>query len=169
MAVKSNFGYFMDKAFEMAEFALEHQEVPVGCVIEHKGKIIARGCNEVNISKNATRHAEMVAIDQIIEEAKIRGIPLAELCDSSCVYVTVEPCIMCVFALRMVGLKTVIHGCQNERFGGCGSVLNIHQATLDPLLEQLHCSAASDEHCDRAKSLLKQFYDGNNPNTSQQV
>lgn len=156
----------MNKAFEMAEFALMHQEVPVGCVIEYKGEIIARGCNEVNISKNATRHAEMVAIDQLLEYSRSLGKPppSEEISSSSCVYVTVEPCIMCAFALRSVGLVRVVYCCRNERFGGCGSVLSVHQEDLDPSLKELDCSTLSEEHEERAKSLLKRFYEGENPN-----
>ena len=157
--------YFMNKAFEMAEFALKHQEVPVGCVIEYKGEIIAQGCNEVNISKNATRHAEMVAVDQLLDYARNCNMELEELCGSCCVYVTVEPCIMCAFALRSVGLLTVTFGCKNERFGGCGSVLDIHSAKMDPSLKTLILIPASDDFIQRAKSLLKKFYEGENPNT----
>lgn len=155
----------MDIAFEMAELALRHKEVPVGCVVEFKGEIIARGCNEVNISKNATRHAEMVAIDQILEYAQKRCMPLEEVCGCSCVYVTVEPCIMCAFALRSIGLINVVFGCKNQRFGGCGSVLSIHQADFESSLKVLNCSSTPDKDQVRARILLKQFYEDDNPNS----
>ena len=156
----------MNKAFEMAEFALRCKEVPVGCVVEHEGAIIARGCNEVNISKNATRHAEMVAIDQVLAYSHRIKKPLRELCESSTVYITVEPCIMCAYALRQVGLVNVVYGCRNDRFGGCGSVLSIHKAELDPALKKLNCFTASDAEQERAKQMLKCFYEGDNPNTA---
>lgn len=57
---------WMKDALEMARYALERGEVPVGCVVVYQGKVVARGCNEVNISLNATRHAEMVAYDQLV-------------------------------------------------------------------------------------------------------
>ncbi len=151
----------------MAELALKNQEVPVGCVIEHEGAIIARGCNEVNISKNATRHAEMVAIDQVLVYSENSDKPLKELCDTSKVYVTVEPCIMCTFALRQVGLTEIVYGCKNERFGGCGSVLSIHKADIiDSSLKKLECSFASEVDQERARLMLKRFYEGANPNTT---
>lgn len=156
----------MDQAFEMAELALKSQEVPVGCVIQHQGETIARGCNEVNITKNATRHAEMVAIDQLLAYSKSHDKPLKELCSASKVYITVEPCIMCAYALRQVGLVNIVYGCKNERFGGCGSVLDIHKAEVDPSLGKLNCSFASDLEQERAKQLLKRFYEGTNPNTA---
>ena len=55
--------YWMKKAFEYAQDALKVGEVPVGCIFVYKGEIIATGRNEVNETKNATRHAELVAID----------------------------------------------------------------------------------------------------------
>ena len=58
--------YWMLEALKMAKLALEQKEVPVGCVVVYKDSIIAKGCNEVNVSLNATRHAEMIAIDQLI-------------------------------------------------------------------------------------------------------
>lgn len=155
----------MDKAFEMAELALKRTEVPVGCVVEFRGEVIAQGCNEVNVSKNATRHAEVVAIDQLVEYAKSVEMPLNELCAASILYVTVEPCIMCAHALRLVGLTSVLYGCKNERFGGCGSVLDVHEAEMDPSLKNLSCSTVSESDEKRAKMLLKQFYEGDNPNS----
>lgn len=157
---------FMNKAFEMAGLALQSKEVPVGCVVEYKGETIAEGCNEVNISKNATRHAEMVAIDQLLEYAEKMSVTLKELCAASCLYVTVEPCIMCAFALRQVGLTSVVFGCRNDRFGGCGSVMDIHQAAMDPSLKKVNCRRASLGDQERARLMLKQFYEGENPNTS---
>ena len=156
----------MKRAFDMAELAIGWNEVPVGCVLEHRGEVIAQGYNEVNISKNATRHAEMVAIDQALEHARGTGTPLEELCAGCCLYVTVEPCIMCTYALRRVGIGHVVYGCRNERFGGCGSVLDAHEAKMEPSLGELICSSASEEHQERAKALLRQFYEGQNPNTS---
>lgn len=150
----------------MAELALKRSEVPVGCVLEYKGEIIAQGCNEVNITKNATRHAEMVAMDQALEHARSATVSLKDMCADCCLYVTVEPCIMCASALRLVGITHVMYGCRNERFGGCGSVLDVHQAKLDPLLSELTCTSASEDDQERAKSLLRQFYEGENPNTS---
>ncbi len=156
----------MNKAFDMAELALRCREVPVGCVIEHRGEVIAKGCNEVNITKNPTRHAEMVAIDQLLEYAREKTMTTEELCNASRMFVTVEPCVMCAFALRTIGVTTVIFGCRNERFGGCGSVLNVHQVDMEgESLKPLECSPGTEQHRDRAKYLLQKFYDGDNPNT----
>lgn len=158
--------HMMARAFEMAELALQKKEVPVGCVVERGGVVIARGCNQVNLTRNATRHAEMVAVDELLEHCRAVGLPLEQVCTESCVYVTVEPCIMCAHALRLVGLTRVVFGCRNERFGGCGSVLGVGDVALDPSLKALDCGRACEEDQERAKLMLKQFYEEKNPNTS---
>lgn len=68
----------------------------------------------------ATRHAEFVAIDEVLLAHKDDILREAEL------FVTVEPCIMCASALSIVGIKRVVFGAANERFGGCGSVMHVH-------------------------------------------
>ncbi|KJE95615.1 tRNA-specific adenosine deaminase 2 [Capsaspora owczarzaki ATCC 30864] len=260
--------------------ALEVGEVPVGCVIvlRETGQVIGRGCNRTNETKNATRHAEFEAIDEVLRwveansdiaaalgqpattESPARGpttasqpvaIPTARasssaaasassastsspsspsttLPHSSCsptspphvgpfsmrragslsasphspptlslflseratsvatstqifqhcdLYVTVEPCVMCAAALRLVGIGAVYYGCGNDRFGGCGSVLDIHS--------EMHRRASSDDasagaadpnrnsrpfRCIsgimrlQAIQLLRDFYQSENPN-----
>ncbi|KAI8051476.1 cytidine and deoxycytidylate deaminase zinc-binding domain-containing protein [Syncephalis plumigaleata] len=112
---------FMQEALACAQEAYDNAEVPVGCVIVYNNEIIARGRNETNESLNATRHAEIVAIDRILASGESASI--FKTCD---LYVTVEPCVMCASALRQLEFRNVYFGCRNERFGGCGSVLSIH-------------------------------------------
>ena len=161
---------WMECAFEMAQRALDCGEVPVGCVVVRGGEVIASGCNEVNRTLNATRHAEVVAIDKLVEYSNKRKETLSSVCSDSVLYVTVEPCIMCAYALRLVGLCSVVYGCNNERFGGCGSVLDIHSKKLSPscssvvsdtVLPPLHCVAGVMK--ERAVRALQKFYEGENP------
>ncbi|XP_053238051.1 tRNA-specific adenosine deaminase 2 isoform X2 [Podarcis raffonei] len=121
---------WMDLAVNMAKEALESGEVPVGCLVVYNNEIIGKGKNEVNETKNATRHAEMVAIDQVMDWCRQNKKEPKEVFANTVLYVTVEPCIMCAAALRMMKIPLVVYGCQNERFGGCGSVLNISSASL---------------------------------------
>ena len=160
---------WMECAFEMTQHALDSGEVPVGCVVVYGGEIIARGCNEVNKTVNATRHAEMVAIDQLVEYSDKHKLSLNSICSGSVLYVTVEPCVMCAYALRLVGLCNVVYGCSNERFGGCGSVLDIHCKELksscsavvsDNFLPPLRCSTGLMK--ERAVRALQRFYEGEN-------
>ena len=161
---------WMEHAFVMARYALKHQEVPVGCVVVYRNEIIARGCNEVNATSNATRHAEMVTIDQLEAYARDKAISLNSICTRATLFVTVEPCVMCAFALRLVGLSNVVFGCRNDRFGGCGSVLDVHEkklqiaSTPESVLPELKLTPLVREK--EAIALLQQFYEGENPNMS---
>ena len=163
---------WMEHAFVMARYALERQEVPVGCVVVCNNEIIAKGCNEVNATLNATRHAEMVVIDQLEVYARDVKTPLKDLCRRSRLFVTVEPCVMCAFALRLIGLCNVVFGCRNDRFGGCGSVLDVHEKelqissssgseTAESALPELELTPLVREK--EAIALLQQFYEGENP------
>ncbi|RWW33213.1 hypothetical protein GW17_00002090 [Ensete ventricosum] len=98
---------FMELALEQARFALENLEVPVGCVIVEDEKVIASGSNCTSATRNATRHAEMEAIDTLLEEWQKIGLSQSEVAEkfSRCdLYVTCEPCIMCATALSILGL-----------------------------------------------------------------
>ena len=142
---------FIRASFEQAELALKDKEVPIGCVVVENQKIIAVGYNQPSKTKNATYHAEIMAM---------MTIPNHRL--SSCqLYVTVEPCIMCTAALRKVGLTDVFFGCKNERFGGCGSIMNAHNdVRLDspPLNVKLYDEIDNQNYELRAVMLLRQFY-----------
>jgi tRNA-specific adenosine deaminase 2 len=118
---------FMKAALHQAELAIQHGEVPVGCVFadESEDRILTEGFNLTNETRNGTRHAELVAMDKLI--FRNRGDPAAL---SKCtLYVTCEPCIMCAAAIAKVGIKKVVFGCHNDRFGGNGSILSIHNST----------------------------------------
>lgn len=121
---------WMEAAMQMARDALESSEVPVGCLMVYNDEVVGKGRNEVNQTKNATRHAELVAIDQALAWCRRNGRDSSEVFERAVLYVTVEPCIMCAAALRLVKVPLVVYGCQNERFGGCGSVLDIASADL---------------------------------------
>jgi len=118
---------WMKRCLELAAKALETGEVPVGCIFVYEGINIGQGSNEVNITKNATRHAEFIAIDEVRRYCQEHGLNEHEVFSNSILYVTTEPCIMCSAALKIVGVKNVVFGCPNPRFGGCGSVLDMHQ------------------------------------------
>lgn len=153
---------WMAVAFDMASEALENGEVPVGCLMVYRNEILGKGRNEVNDTKNATRHAEMVAFDQVVEWCRSRDLDLKEICAQTTLYVTVEPCIMCSAALRLLNIPMIVYGCGNERFGGCGSVLNI--ASDDDLLTGLPLKCISGYRAEEAVDMLKRFYKQENPN-----
>lgn len=139
---------FMREALHMAEKALALGETPVGCVIVHKGAVVGSGMNDTNKSLNGTRHAEFLAITEVLCSHSPGILRLADL------YVTVEPCIMCASALRQYGIRNVFFGCRNERFGGTGTVLSIH---ADAMLDTPYTSYGG-LYRKEAINLLRRFY-----------
>jgi tRNA(adenine34) deaminase len=113
--------YFMGEALRLATKALDQEEVPVGAVIVREGKIIARAYNQVELLKDATAHAEMLAITQA--EAAVGDWRLTD-CD---LYVTKEPCAMCAGALVHVRMRRVVFGCKDPRSGAAGGMINLLQ------------------------------------------
>jgi len=113
--------YFMGEALRQAHRAWAAEEVPVGAVVVYQGRIIARAHNQVETLKDATAHAEMLAVTQA--ESVLGDWRLNE-CD---LYVTKEPCPMCAGALVHVRMKRVIFGCASEKDGAGGSLLQLLQ------------------------------------------
>jgi tRNA(adenine34) deaminase len=113
--------HFMREALRQAQKAYEADEVPVGAVVVRAGRIIARAYNQVELLKDATAHAEMLALTQA--EAALGDWRLTD-CD---LYVSKEPCAMCAGALVHVRIRRVIFGCSDPRAGAAGSVINLLQ------------------------------------------
>ncbi|MBN2184549.1 MAG: nucleoside deaminase [Candidatus Krumholzibacteriota bacterium] len=114
----------MGEALLEARKALGAGEVPVGAVIVREGSIIGRGHNEVEGRSLASAHAEMLAI----EDAS-RTIGDWRL-DGSSLYVTVEPCHMCLGALFLSRVARILFGTVQPRSGACGSVSRMHESQL---------------------------------------
>ena len=83
-------------------------------------ELLAKSHNLTTRTKNATTHCEVNCIREI--SAKNNG----QMPENCCVYVTVEPCIMCAYALNLAGVKRVVFGCRNDKFGGNGSILSLN-------------------------------------------
>ena len=111
----------MGEALRQARKAYAADEVPVGAVIVREGSVIARAWNQVELLKDATAHAEMLAITQA--EAEVGDWRLTD-CD---LYVTKEPCPMCAGAIVHARLRRVIFGCPDPKGGAAGGLLNILQ------------------------------------------
>ncbi len=112
---------FMQQALAQAKIAVEQDEVPVGVVIVHNDKIIAKAYNQVELLKDPTAHAEMIAITQASNALACKWL-------YECVmYVTIEPCSMCAGAIVLARMKKVHFGASDPKAGACGSVINITQ------------------------------------------
>ena len=112
---------FMQEALRLAMKARAADEVPVGAVVVRDGKIISRAYNQVELLKDATAHAEMLALTAA--EAAVGDWRLTE-CD---LYVTKEPCPMCAGAVVHTRIRRVIFGCPDVRAGAAGTVMNLLQ------------------------------------------
>jgi tRNA(adenine34) deaminase len=100
---------WMNEALKEAMKAYKEQEIPVGAVIVCQGKIIGRGYNQVEKLKDVTAHAEMLAITAAANHLGGKYLNECEL------YVTLEPCVMCVGAIRHARLKRIVYGAADKR------------------------------------------------------
>ena len=112
---------FMKQAVKQAKKAYDKLETPIGCVIVHEDKSIARGYNKRNMKKNTLAHAEILAINKA---SKVLGDWRLEDCT---MYVTLEPCPMCAGAIVQARIPRVVIGSMNPKAGCAGSVLNLLQ------------------------------------------
>jgi tRNA(adenine34) deaminase len=109
----------MSEALKEAKKAADKDEVPVGAVVVQEGKIISRGHNQVELLRDATAHAEMLALTSAENSSGAKWLIGASL------YVTLEPCAMCAGALVLARVKHIYYGAQDPKSGACGSVVNI--------------------------------------------
>ena len=138
----------MREALRLARKAFEKEVVPVGAIVVRNGKIIARAFNQVEMLKDATAHAEMLAITQA--EAAVGDWRLND-CD---LYVTKEPCAMCAGAIVHVRLRRVIFGCADPRSGAAGGTINLLQ------MQSLNhrCEISSGVLAAECAALLQSFF-----------
>ena len=111
--------YFMRQAVQQAEKAFENGEVPIGAVLTHKNKIVGRAFNQVRLLKDPTAHAEMLSITQATEALGAERLPETTL------YVTLEPCPMCVGAMILARIGRLVFGAREKKTGACGSVVHL--------------------------------------------
>ncbi|MGH7942422.1 MAG: tRNA adenosine(34) deaminase TadA [Limisphaerales bacterium] len=140
--------YFMGEALRQAVRAFEVEETPVGAVIVRGGRIIGRAFNQVEMLKDATAHAEMLALTQAQD-----AVGDWRLTDCS-LYVTKEPCPMCAGAIVHTRIARVIFGASDPKGGAAGSAMNLlqfptlnHHCAITPGLRELEC-----------RVLLKNFF-----------
>src|SRR5579871_2273354 len=118
-AISAEDAAFMREAIAEASRARAEDEVPVGAVVALDGKIIGRGHNQPIASKDPTAHAEIVAIREAARTVGAYRLPGAIL------YVTLEPCVMCVGAVIHARIASIKYGARDEKAGALGSVYDI--------------------------------------------
>ena len=138
----------MREALGEALKGLSEGEVPIGAVVVKGGAIVGRGHNEIERRSLATAHAEILAI-----EDAARTLTDWRL-DGCTVYVTVEPCHMCMGACYLSRVHSVVYGATQPRTGACGSVDRFHDAALMNHTIEVRAGVLEDE----ARRLLKKFF-----------
>ena len=158
--------YYLKEALKKARIAANKGDIPVGCIIVYKenkknikmcevankanikdGDIIAAAYNRRNTDKNATSHAEIIAISRACK--KISDFRLEECT----MYVTLEPCQMCAGAIVQSRIKRLVIGTKSEKAGSCGSIINI--LDNNEFNHKVKIEFLEDEDC---KQILKDFF-----------
>jgi tRNA(adenine34) deaminase len=142
--------YFMGEALRQAVRAADAEETPVGAVVVREGRIIARAFNQVETLRDATAHAEMLALTQA-EEA----VGDWRLTDCT-LYVTKEPCPMCAGAAVHVRLARVVYGASDPKAGAAGTAMNLLQF---PTLNH-RCDVTGGVREPECRALLQAFFAG---------
>jgi tRNA(adenine34) deaminase len=139
---------FMGQALKEAVEAFTEGEIPVGAVVVHDGMIIGRGHNQVEMLKDPTAHAEMIAITAACSALGDKFL------DECTLYVTLEPCPMCAGAAVWTRLKQIVYGAADPKAGACGSLFNIasnrklnHRAEIIQGVREFEC-----------EEILKRFF-----------
>ncbi len=128
---------FMMLALEEAQHALGQDEIPIGAVIAKEGHVIARAHNQREGLKDATAHAEIIAMRLACEKLKNWRLM------GCTIYVTMEPCPMCAGAIQQARLARLVYGVADPKAGAAGSVMNIvdepklsHRLKITPGVEE---------------------------------
>jgi tRNA(adenine34) deaminase len=140
--------YFMGEALREAVRAYSREEVPIGAIVVRSGRIIARGYNQVELLKDATAHAEMLALtaaEEAVGDWRLTDCTL---------YVTKEPCPMCAGAIVHTRVARVVFGAPDPKAGAAGSALNLLQF---PTLNH-KCDITSGVRDAECRQLLQTFF-----------
>lgn len=140
---------FMNQAILCAQRALNHDDVPIGAVIVRDGKIIARGENQVQLHRNPTLHAEIVAINRACKKL---GQKFLDDCD---IYVSLEPCAMCATAISLARIRNVYFAATDVKGGGITSNARIYETDRHlwkPNVYQIH------EYSETSAEMLRNFF-----------
>ncbi len=139
---------FMEEALTLAEQGRERGEVPVGAVVVRAGQIVGRGFNAPVSTANPTAHAEIAALEDAARTLGNYRLPGCTL------YVTLEPCPMCVGAIFHARIRRVVFATEDPKTGACGSVVNLF---AEPRLNH-HATVVAGVLREPAAALLKAFF-----------
>ena len=139
---------YMRDALTLAQQAAAAGEVPVGAVVVKDSEIIGRGYNQPILRRDPSAHAEVMALRDAAQHLGNYRLPGCEL------FVTLEPCCMCVGAIMHARIARVVFGAADPKTGACGSVINLFTETR----LNHHAEVSGGLMADEASLLLKQFF-----------
>lgn len=141
--------YFMQQAIKEAHKALDAGEIPIGAVVVIQDKIIARGHNQVEMLRDSTAHAEIIALTSAFNYLGAKYLPEAAL------YVTIEPCMMCCGAMYWSKISKLVYGSPDPKHGGLSLLPDAgkKKKILHPKTEIIHSVLA-----DECVVLIKDFF-----------
>jgi tRNA(adenine34) deaminase len=139
---------FMQQAIELARKTADSEDVPVGALVVHEGRIIGRGYNQREKLHDPTAHAEMIALTAA---AEYRGQWRLDGCT---IYVTLEPCAMCAGALVLARMTRLVYGATDPKAGACDS---LYEITRDPRLNH-RVETVAGVLAEPAAELLREFF-----------
>jgi tRNA(adenine34) deaminase len=140
--------YFMRLALREAERAVEHDDVPIGCVIARDGEVIGAARNERELRGDPTAHAEILALREAARAVESWRVSNAVM------YVTLEPCAMCAGAIVLARVPRVVYGATDPKAGAAGSVLDV---LAEPRLNH-RPEVAGGLLADESAGLLQAFF-----------
>ena len=138
---------FMKEALKEAKKAYKKDEIPVGCVIAKNDEIIAKAHNLKETKNLATAHAEILAIEKAAKELKSWRLSDCEM------YITLEPCTMCMGAIILSRIKKIYIGTMDEKTGACGSFINLQNYKYNHKVEIE--TGLMKEECEK---IIKEFF-----------
>ena len=141
---------FMKQAIILAKKAKAHEDVPIGAVIVRDGVIISRGENQVQLRKNPTLHAEIIAINRACKKL---GTKFLDGCD---IYVSLEPCAMCATAISWGQLDKVYFGAYDPKSGAVEHGPHIYECATCHHKPEVY-GGICEKECSK---LMKDFYKG---------
>ena len=139
--------YYMNMALKEANKALLIDEVPIGCVIVKDDKIIAKAYNKKETGKNATFHAEILAINKAskkLGDYRLNGCTM---------YVTLEPCAMCAGAIISARISNLVYSAKDPRYGAHESFINLFDYNFNHKV-----NVVSGVLEDNSSKLIKDFF-----------
>ena len=139
---------YMLEALKEAQRAFDEDEVPVGAVVVHNGRIIGRGHNQTERLKDPTAHAEIIAITaaaSFLKNWRLNG---------ASIYVTIEPCIMCSGAIVLARIKEIVYALEDPKFGG---TVSLYQIPTDPRLNH-RVEVRKGPYGDIVKEMMREFF-----------